>query len=137
EYDDEAGHPRGGERPRDAVAFDHGLYQFYRAASRLRRDHSALRRGDLEIVLTDDAAKGLALQRTDDRETLVALFNRGEGEWTAELPIGGALGDGTDLREVFTATGNATAIRVEPGEGHIAVTIPGREAVVLHRFFAD
>ncbi|MEN0109392.1 MAG: glycoside hydrolase family 13 protein, partial [Planctomycetota bacterium] len=46
EYDDEAGHPRGGERPRDAVAFDHGLYQFYRAASRLRRDHSAPSRSD-------------------------------------------------------------------------------------------
>ena len=129
-YDDEQADPLGRERDPDSVSFDHNLYAFYRAANELRRNHEALRRGDFEVVLTDDKAKGLAFCRSDDREELLIVFNRGKADWTAELPSGGA----TDWQEVFTATGESHKISLSQGDDHLHLSLPAREAVVLHRF---
>lgn len=131
-YEDEASDPLDRERPADKVTFDHELYAFYRAANRLRHDHSALRRGDFEVVLTDDKARGLVYRRSDANEELLVVFNRGDNAWTVELPSPG--GAASSWSEVFTATGETHRIKLDKGAEKVRVTLPGREVVVLHRF---
>ena len=52
-----------GKREMGAVAFDEGLFNFYRAAIAMRHDSAALRRGEIEFVKTDDPAQFIGYRR--------------------------------------------------------------------------
>jgi glycosidase len=110
-YDDEVAHPCDRlpdcdySRPRDRVAFDRELFDYYRSLIQLRRDHPALRRGTYRTVLTDDANRLFAFERTYQDERIRAVFN---GSWKAATIPPEVLGPGIDNWElIFGAdTGN-------------------------------
>ena len=130
-YDHESTDPLGRERPQDSVGFDRHLKSFFESAFDLRNNHAALRRGELEFLVMDDDANGLVFRRWNEDESLYVAFNRGEEPWEVEIPMAGAGGEG--LSEVFVASGETDRVKVEVEGGVARVTMPGREAVVLHQ----
>jgi glycosidase len=127
EYDAQRSHPAGQPREADQVAFDESLFNFYRAAIALRRDSPALRRGRIEFVATDDAAQFLGFRRTHEGETILVGINRGDAAypWKISLP------DGEIVAQIFTASGDFDAAKVENGDGAAVVTVPAIDGVVL------
>jgi glycosidase len=87
-YGDEAG-MEGFEDPFNRQTYPWGhedseLLDWYRALGALRRDHPALRRGDIQYV----AGQGqlLAFTRRVEEEEILCVFNAGETSVTLELP---------------------------------------------------
>jgi glycosidase len=126
-YEPQRTDPSGGAREADAVAFDESLFNFYRAAIGLRRESAALRRGEIEFVAPDDRAKFLGYRRSADGETLLVGINRGDAPYRWKIP----LADGETLSQIFTASGDAHAAKVENGAGHATVAVPAIDGVVL------
>lgn len=109
--------------PRDAE--DSELQGFYRTLATLRRDHDALRHGDLRFLLTDDEAGTLAFGRRTDVEAAITLLNLSDDEATAEVEVAGYLPDGLAMTD---ALGGA---RATVRAGRIAISLPARGAAVL------
>lgn len=82
--------PRGRPRTPDPVGFERELFDFYKKAIALRREHAALRRGDFRIVAADDAAQTFAFTRSHEGKSAVVIFNRSERQQTVRLAWPGA-----------------------------------------------
>ena len=87
-YGDEAG-MEGFEDPFNRQTYpwgreDRELLDWFRALGRLRKEHTALRRGDIRYV----AGRGplLAFARSDGQETLLCAFNAGEDHQALRAP---------------------------------------------------
>ena len=92
-YGDEAG-MEGFEDPFNRQTYpwgkeDEEMVDWFKALGALRRDHTALRRGDIRYL----RGRGdlLAFTRTDDRETVLCVVNAGEEPARLELKLTGAL----------------------------------------------
>jgi cyclomaltodextrinase len=126
-YDPQQGDPLGRPRPANPVAFDDGLFKFYQAAIKFRRENPALRRGDVEFVATADQAEFLAFRRSDAADTLLVGLNRGEKPYPWTVP----LADGESASQVFTASGEVDNFTIEHKDGLLIVTVPAVDGVVL------
>ncbi|MEX2309876.1 MAG: glycoside hydrolase family 13 protein [Pirellulales bacterium] len=126
-YELQAAHPLGRERPADEVKFDEALFNFYRAAIALRRESTALRRGDIEFVTADDAEGFLGFRRTDGDETLLVGLNRGDAPFQWKIP----LPEDQTLSQVFTASGEVDRFQFDNRSDHAVVTVPALDGVVL------
>ena len=124
-YEPQTAHPWGRPRQADAVVFDRELFEFYRDAIALRRDHAALRRGSFEPVATDDDAKFFVFRRTLGGKSIYVALHRGDGPrdyaWT--LP------DPSESLEVLFSTD--APIRVESESTGRRVVLPALSGVVL------
>jgi glycosidase len=126
-YAAQQAHPLGRQRSSDAVAFDHYLFDFYRAAIHFRRQSRALRHGTIDFLPADDAARFLAFRRTDGDESLLVGFNRGDAAHEWKIPAADA---GTYV-QCFTASGEFDKVKVAADAAGIRVVLPPREAVVM------
>jgi glycosidase len=126
QYEPQHAHPLGLERKPDPVAFDDGLYNFYRAAIAMRRASAALRRGNIEFVAADDTAGFLAFRRTQGDETMLVGLNRGEAPYQWKIPLTGVAAE-----QVFVASGDVERVQVANEGGRALVTVPALDGVVL------
>ena len=126
-FDPQRADPLDRERTADAVAFDDGLFNFYRAAIAMRREFPALRRGSIEFVTSDDPSEFLGFQRSDGEETLLVGLNRGDAPYRWQIPLGA----GETVEQVFTASGEVSRVAVEQGSEQATVTVPAIDGVVL------
>jgi glycosidase len=126
-YDPQQHASREGSPALDTVEFDRVLYDYFRAAVWLRREHSALRRGAIEFIETEGDAKFLAFRRSDDSETLLVGLNRGDAEYRWQLP----LADGESITQIFTASGNIDDFSLDRNAAGMTVAIPPCDGVVL------
>ena len=85
-YDAQVEDPRPRSREADAVAFDSTMFSYYRDVVRLRKDHLALRRGDIQAIDTDACVDVYAFQRTHESDMLTIVLNRGSDECSLKLP---------------------------------------------------
>ncbi len=81
----QAAHPRGRQRQADRVAFDRGLFDFYRSAVAMRRGNSPLTGDAFRLLAVDDAAGVLAFARGTGKEQVVVAFNRGGRPYELQL----------------------------------------------------
>jgi glycosidase len=125
-FEPQRSHPLGQERKPDPVAFDRGLFNFYRAAIALRRDSAALRRGDIEFVAADDAEGFLAFRRAHGDETLLVGLNRGDAPFSWKIPR-----RDERVSQVFTASGDVGAFQIANNAGEAVVIVPAVDGVVL------
>jgi cyclomaltodextrinase / maltogenic alpha-amylase / neopullulanase len=126
-YDPQQADPLNRPRQADSVEFDAVLFNYYRAAIALRKEHPALRRGSIEFLRADDKARFLAFRRADKDDTLLVGFNRGEGAYRWQVP----LQPNQSLAQVFTASGEIDNFPIENKPGVAVVTVPACDAVVL------
>jgi glycosidase len=104
-YDDEASHPLPGKtRPLDAVTFDTSLYSYYQRLIHLRRDHPALRRGDIVPVILEDESGIYGFRRAWDKDTVVVVMNNGASDQSVELPLSGEWVDAVSTGAVAQVT---------------------------------
>src|SRR6476660_2282847 len=101
--------PLGRPRQANPVAFDEGLFRYYQAAIKFRRDNPALRRGDVEFATTDDQAEFLSFRRSDATDTLLVGLNRGGKPFKWNVP----LAKGETASQVFTASGEVETFATE------------------------
>jgi len=118
-YEDESAHPLGLKRRRDPVRVDEALLSYYQALGQARAQQPALRRGDVETVLADDARRLYAFVRATEEDRVMAAFNASERQQTVKLPVGVASRDLLSPR------------RYKPREGTTSVTLPPLSAVLL------
>ena len=124
--------PRGKARQADDVAFDDGLFKFYKAAIELRRTHTVLRRGEFRMAGAFDEARTFAFQRRLDAENLLVVLNRSEQPQSVriELPAEDAA-TFAKAKAIFTTSGEATVIGVEPAAGGVTIRLPARTGAVI------
>lgn len=117
DFDPEAAHPLGGNRPVDANAFSADMHAFYKEALTLRRNYSALRAGNLVTVITDDARDLYGFIRRLGEETILVILNNGPNEAPIRLRMTTL---GTASRWSVIAGGGVPTIE----GGNLVVTIP-------------
>jgi glycosidase len=121
----------GGDDPCDRMPMkwtdiDHDLWQFYRAALKLRQELPALSSDEMEIVSTDDAARALAFKRRGPDRDVYALFNRGRKPTTFEFPCSSG-----EVTIALTTSGNVEPVCIEHEDGQVRVTLPGLAATLV------
>ena len=129
EFDVQAMHPFGRPRPADSVSFDRDLFDFYRRAFSLRRQHVVLRRGDFSPVGTSDAAGAFAFIRSLGDEEAIVVMNRsdGPGRVTIVRPDGWteatlALSSSSDADVRITENSGTFSVDLEPLTGALLVS---------------
>ncbi len=122
EYEPETALPSGMARPADAVAFDQGLFDYYRRIIALRKASPALRVGSYRTLLADDERRLFAFAREAEGDVAVAVFNTDEAGHTVELPGGpGEWRDGLNEQPVAAS------------DGMLTVTLPPVSGAILRR----
>ena len=86
-------------RPYPWDAIDEDLQAWYRTLGSLRRDHGALREGDLQFVHADDQVGTLAFLRRTDAEAGVTVLNLSAQPQTVDIDVTGRLPDGAGLTD--------------------------------------
>jgi neopullulanase len=129
-YGDEIG-LEGGHEPASRNAFpwdedrwDRDLHDYVKRCIALRKDHAALRRGDLNWLF---AGQGVVVYgRKLGGGVYLVLLNRSQRPVTLGVPVAGYLEDGTLLRDLWGgAVMNVVAGQVE------GARVPARSGVVL------
>ncbi|MCB9282975.1 MAG: alpha-glucosidase C-terminal domain-containing protein [Lewinellaceae bacterium] len=113
----------GVERNPDIVSVDRELLVYYQALARLRHDHPALARGDMQFLLAEDEPMTLAYQRSGEGETLIVAFNLSEETQTLSIPVTGE----KEWKAVFPVSGNSYAAE----GGLLKVELGAMQGVVL------
>ncbi len=88
-YEPQRGDPLNRKRQPDPVAFDQGLFNYYRAAIELRRENAVLRRGNIKFIAADDAAAFLGFRRSDAKDTAARGLEPGRSALSLEDSAGG------------------------------------------------
>jgi glycosidase len=87
-YEPEKSHPLGKPRPEDPVAFDQDLFNYYKAFTSIRRENSAIRRGDYQYVEVSPSPEVFAFIRSDGAQSILCIFNRSFAAQEVNLPAG-------------------------------------------------
>jgi cyclomaltodextrinase / maltogenic alpha-amylase / neopullulanase len=126
-YDEQTDDPLGRKREPDEMAFDLELFDFYRRAIGLRREHDVLRHGAWRAERSDDEAQFFAFSREmDDQQALVAL-NRGEKPFRWTLPENAD----KDLSVALDTNGSETSLSIENEGQSISVLVPRMTGILL------
>ncbi len=136
DYDTEAHHPLGRDRPPDPVAFDHDLYRYYQDVIALRSEHEALRRGGFEVLYASDAQDLFAFSRTCDSRrcegaAFVVVLNRSGEAQSLRVPLPEALRGGVYEQVFFTPEGAAHRVQQDPTG--LLLELPALGGMVLRR----
>ncbi len=119
-------------RPYPWAAEDLELREWYRTLARLRASHEAVREGDLEFLLADDAARTLAYLRRSPNAAAVVALNLSDRPRELEIPVADRIPDGTVLVDALgdggaaTVTDGTLVLPTEPDS--VAVLVSGPEA---------
>jgi glycosidase len=99
------------------------MYDWTRQWIRLRREHTAIKHGQLIDLYYDDDAYVFA--RQDKTETVIIAINRANKEKVITLPLS-SIGsrDGAELTSLIGPFSHASA-----ANGHLALTIPAQSGV--------
>jgi hypothetical protein len=109
---------------------DTALFAHYQALAALRRQNSVLTRGDLRMLLADDATQVVAFGRKTASQAAVVIINRGDQAQTGAIPVAGYLPDGAALYTAYAVGGGGMgSITVTNGE--LAGTIQAKSALIL------
>lgn len=122
QYEPQAIDPRGRERQPDEVKFDQALFDFYKRAVALRRQHDALNHGDFTILTTDDTQRVVVTMRKSQRETLIVAVNRNTEEAHVDLRV-----NVRSLTAIFVSRGELEAVKAQGA----SITLPPLTAAVF------
>ena len=116
----------------EEASWNGDLLDFYRRATRLRRELPQLRRGDYRTLLAAESL--LAFERATDEGTVVVLANAGLSDAVMEFELSGVKRDLVEVWPADAAEGAAPADGGTPERyegGAFAVPVPARSVKVL------
>ena len=121
EYETRTVGPKGDKTKPFEIKADQDLYAYYKRLVKMRHDQPALRRGDFNVVHTDDETGVLVFSREYEGNKLLIAVNRGSSK--VDLPSA-ALGirDGQKLKLIMSSSNVsevATANRLMPRSGAV------------------
>ncbi|MDG4949946.1 glycoside hydrolase family 13 protein [Weeksellaceae bacterium KMM 9724] len=87
EFEDEIAHPLNLERPRDKVAFDDELFNYYKKLIQIRKDQPVLSHGEIEFLVVNDQKDLIAYSRHDDQTEVISVFNNSNQPQTIRIPV--------------------------------------------------
>ncbi len=130
-FADEASHPFGQPRPRDAVAFDADLFAAYRRLAHLRTSSPALTHGSMTTLVSD--ARVLVYERRLGEDLVVVAFNEGDDARTVAVPLALSLPEaGHTAPRTFAGQSAADVLGgaavTLPASGPLALVLPPRSA---------
>ncbi len=112
-------------RPYPWDTIDDDLRAWYRTLGSLRRDHVALREGDLQFVHADDQVGTLAFLRRTDTEAGVTVLNLSAQPQNVEIDVTGRLPEGAGLTDGLGGPGATVT------EGTLSLEVPAQGSAVL------
>ncbi|WP_445664903.1 glycoside hydrolase family 13 protein [Fodinibius sp. AD559] len=127
DYEPEATHPLGKERPVDENTFDEGLFNWYKKLGAIRNKHLALQKGEFQELLIENDANVFAFARFLNKNMfcLVAV-NRSDQTKKIRIPLDQfEVEEGKHLENIIT--GN----RAEVANSKTAITLPPISGAVL------
>jgi len=125
-FEAEATDPRGHERKPDEVKFNEGLFNFYKQAITLHRQHDALNHGDFHFVKTDDTQRAIVFSRQSKNETLIVAINRGAADSRINVQ---ALS--SNLAPIFVTRGDVESVKAEAVNGSMDLVLPALTGAVF------
>ncbi len=130
-YDDQTTDPRGRPRTQDAVGFDRDIFDFYKSAIKLRKDHKVLRRGGQHTMLADDEANLVVFARSLYDEMLVVVLNRSDVSQSVDLSANSEL-QGKSITFIYSTTeeGRSSASGISFAEG-LQLDVPALTGLVF------
>lgn len=126
QYEPQKNDPRGRERSPDEVKFNQDLFNSYKQAIALRRQHDALNHGDVKVIATDDAKGVFVMSRQSQKEKLVIALNRGEADAQLDVDV-----SSKGLTPIFVTRGELESVKTGPGEHGIQLTLPALTGAVF------
>lgn len=133
QYAPEATDPRRDGRKPDEVKFDQALYDFFKSAIALRKEHAVLRRGETRTIGTFDDQWVYVFERFNNDGALVVAFNRSDSEQTVRVRPGAETAEklGASPRVIFeTGFGFGKAACALRG-GELEIQLPPLSGVVI------
>ena len=117
---DAAGSPDGSRKARsDTVQVNREVRDHFRKLIQLRRGHPALRSGDLETIVADDARELLVYARSAGGERIVVVINNGSNRQTVELESASGYRDLLSGERTVPARGGRVQVPVPAGWGAV------------------
>ena len=104
---------------------DLDLLAHYRQVIGIRGTHPALRGGEMETLLVEDAAHLYSFVRWNADEKVVVLLNNGPAGQTATVPLAEHLANGAVLTDTLTGQTYTVA------DGEVVVPLPGHWGAIL------
>ncbi len=86
-YDDEVNHPFSRRRPRDGVAFDSSLVDWYSRLGAIRANHVSLRSGAYQTLLAEEGGSAFAFMRRSGNDLAMVLINNSAEPATLRIDI--------------------------------------------------
>lgn len=115
----------GKQRTIDSVQANKELLAYYKQLTSLRNSQPVLAHGELTFIVADDENMTLAYRRFDDKNEIIAAFNRGEKETTISVPVTQAASY-KDILSTETAS-------IEIKEDQLMITLKSLNGIVLQR----
>jgi glycosidase len=121
-YGDEAGlegdYAESGRRAFPWENIDQELHSFYKGLIACRRQSDALRFGDVESVIIDDARRVYVFVRRSGNEVVYAAFNASDDPVTIEIPLrsgdSGHWRDVLDPNKTVESRGDRLVVQLDP-----------------------
>lgn len=123
-YDNESHHPFGEKRPNDVNAFNADLFAHYAKCIKIRRESRALKLGDFEGLLADNASDVIVFRRTFGGEHVLVVLNNSRTTQRVSLPLTKELAALT-WQNIFDRT--PFAVR----GGKLTLALKGKSGVIL------
>jgi glycosidase len=115
---------------------DEAMLDHFQQLAQLRRQTSVLARGDMRVLLADDATGVVAIGRKYRNGATLTLVNRSSEERTVTVPVAGYIPDGVRMRARY-GVGNAYEYEVRVENGGVQVTLAPLSGLFLRNFGGD
>lgn len=125
-YDDEVNHPFSRRRPRDKVAYDAELVDWYSRLGAIRANHASLRSGSYQTLLAEEGGTTFAFMRRTGTDMALVLINNSAAETTLRIDITALRNLPVRFVDALTGTtvrraGTAIRVTMLPYQGMILV----------------
>jgi glycosidase len=113
--------------------YDGGMVQHFKTLLGIRNSYSALRGGDVQTLLVNDAAGLYSYLRADADHKLIVVLNNKSAAATATIPVGGLFLDGSVFTDLLNSgTQHSPQASYTVANGQLVVPVAGQWGRILH-----